>query len=414
MTNNDISKDEIRQQEEEDENVSKSQEEVGTKSQDGEQNYQEKKREEQQLAVMDVVNVNVNNNSDKSSRSSFPPKSEWTLISQGAEARVWKIRLDSQQQQQQEHQHQKYVVCKERFSKSYRHPDLDARLTKSRCRSEAKILEKCSAGKGGKGNANAAANNNNNNNNNKSRKKAKTTTGTTAESTTTTTTKSQSSTTTEQEQELQQQKIRVPRVVRVSPPSLFLEYIDGPSVKEFLQKKKNSRIQQQQQQEQQQHDDRSGSNKNIPLEELAKKIGQVVGRIHNLGIIHGDLTTSNIMMIFDNDDDCNIKTNGSYELCPIDFGLAKLTSSIEEQAVDLYVLERALESTHPDLPGTFFSQVLKSYDQQTTTTTTTTPTDTDNVMPTTASTKKNTRGTQSTLDRLEQVRMRGRKRECFG
>mmetsp|Transcript_23506 Transcript_23506/g.55706 ORF Transcript_23506/g.55706 Transcript_23506/m.55706 type:complete len:411 (-) Transcript_23506:114-1346(-) len=410
MTNNDISKDEIRQQEEEDENVSKSQEEVGTKSQDGEQNYQEKKREEQQLAVMDVVNVNVNNNSDKSSRSSFPPKSEWTLISQGAEARVWKIRLDSQQQQQQEHQHQKYVVCKERFSKSYRHPDLDARLTKSRCRSEAKILEKCSAGKGGKGNANAAANNNNNNNNNKSRKKAKTTTGTTAESTTTTTTKSQSSTTTEQEQELQQQKIRVPRVVRVSPPSLFLEYIDGPSVKEYLQKK-NSRMQLQQEKQRQQ-DDQSGSNTNISLEELAKNIGQVVGRIHNLGIIHGDLTTSNIMMIFDNDDDCNIKTNGSYELCPIDFGLAKSTSSIEEQAVDLYVLERALESTHPDLPDTFFGQVLKSYEQQTTTTN---PTDIDNATPNTATTKKKkTGGTQSTLDRLEQVRMRGRKRECFG
>jgi TP53 regulating kinase-like protein len=78
----------------------------------------------------------------------------------------------------------------------------------------------------------------------------------------------------------------------------------------------------------------------------------------------------------------------------IDFGLSKSTTSVEEQAVDLYVLERALLSTHPDLPEHFFDKVLESYAS--------------------VANKASEKVSQSTLQRLEQVRQRGRKRECFG
>ncbi|OEU10521.1 hypothetical protein FRACYDRAFT_193803 [Fragilariopsis cylindrus CCMP1102] len=205
-----------------------------------------------------------------------------------------------------------YVCCKERFAKAYRHPELDAKLTKSRCRSEAKILEKC-------------------------------------------TTKS---------------KIRVPKVIRISPPDLYLEYLTGPSVKEYLQEEHVMMVV-------------AVATTTITksnILDLAQQIGQLVGRLHNIGIVHGDLTTSNMMVLEVNDDSNTL----------IDFGLSKSTFSVEEQAVDLYVLERALLSTHPELPENFFDHILEKYS------------------------KKRKNLSQTTLQRLEQVRMRGRKRECFG
>ena len=245
------------------------------------------------------------------------PQSDWTLISQGAEARVWKLpRNDA------------FVVCKERFSKAYRHPDLDAQLTKSRCRSEAKILEKCA----------------------------------------------------------KKTKIRVPKVIRVSPPSLFLEYLGGSSVKAYLQ----------QQQEE--------SSRKLSEEKLASKIGELVGRLHNVGIVHGDLTTSNMMMVEDSE-------TTSLDLALIDFGLSKSTSGPEEQAVDLYVLERALISTHPDLPENFFDLVLETYKSTTEAELETADGDEANGAK---NKKKRKTHAQTAIQRLEQVRMRGRKRECFG
>jgi TP53 regulating kinase-like protein len=60
-----------------------------------------------------------------------------------------------------------------------------------------------------------------------------------------------------------------------------------------------------------------------------------IALLHAEGIIHGDLTTSNIMV-------------GS-ALYFIDFGLSYIRSNVEDFAVDLYVLEKAFLSTHPHL-----------------------------------------------------------------
>ena len=66
------------------------------------------------------------------------------------------------------------------------------------------------------------------------------------------------------------------------------------------------------------------------------KIGETIGILHKNDIMHGDLTTSNLLY-----DD---KTNQIYV---IDFGLSQKDCKIEDKAVDLYVLERAFTSTHP-------------------------------------------------------------------
>lgn len=110
---------------------------------------------------------------------------------------------------------------------------------------------------------------------------------------------------------------------------------------------------------------------------LMESIGETIAQIHNCGVIHGDLTTSNFL----------IKNQDPKLLVPIDFGLSSFSTSAEDRAVDLYVLERALLSTHPNID---FNKVLQSYD-------------------------KNIEKTKNdVLKRLEMVRQRGRKKLLIG
>jgi N6-L-threonylcarbamoyladenine synthase/protein kinase Bud32 len=75
--------------------------------------------------------------------------------------------------------------------------------------------------------------------------------------------------------------------------------------------------------------------KEVLTRENVREAGRMVGRLHTAGIIHGDLTTSNIIV-----------RNGSCVL--IDFGLALVSSEIEARGVDLHVFFQTLESTTPD------------------------------------------------------------------
>lgn len=69
---------------------------------------------------------------------------------------------------------------------------------------------------------------------------------------------------------------------------------------------------------------------------IAKGVGAAIGKMHDAEIVHGDLTTSNLM----------VKSNGG-DVVVIDFGLGMMKPTQEDKAVDLYVLERAFISTHP-------------------------------------------------------------------
>ncbi|MDY0387425.1 MAG: Kae1-associated kinase Bud32 [Methanolobus sp.] len=75
--------------------------------------------------------------------------------------------------------------------------------------------------------------------------------------------------------------------------------------------------------------------KHVIDENLSEQIGSLVAELHMAGIIHGDLTTSNL--IFFND-----------RIYMIDFGLAFNDSSIEARGVDVHVLFQTFESTHRD------------------------------------------------------------------
>jgi len=69
---------------------------------------------------------------------------------------------------------------------------------------------------------------------------------------------------------------------------------------------------------------------------LMKKIGEMVARLHENRIIHGDLTTSNIILASD----------GIYFL---DFGLGSVSDSVEDKAVDLVCFEKSFVATHSDI-----------------------------------------------------------------
>jgi TP53 regulating kinase-like protein len=77
-------------------------------------------------------------------------------------------------------------------------------------------------------------------------------------------------------------------------------------------------------------------------------IGILIGRLHNAGIIHGDLTTSNMIL------------NDS-KIYFIDFGLGEYSTEIENKGVDLHLMNRALQSTHYAFAESGFKAVLGGY-----------------------------------------------------
>ena len=104
--------------------------------------------------------------------------------------------------------------------------------------------------------------------------------------------------------------VRTPIIydVDLGNSAMTMEFIDGPTAKDLLESS----------------DDR---------DELASTIGQSIGRLHRADIIHGDLTTSNILF-------------RGQEPCFIDFGLAEKSPEPEKKGVDMHLLKEALSSAH--------------------------------------------------------------------
>ncbi|MDD1718405.1 MAG: bifunctional N(6)-L-threonylcarbamoyladenine synthase/serine/threonine protein kinase, partial [Methanoregulaceae archaeon] len=71
---------------------------------------------------------------------------------------------------------------------------------------------------------------------------------------------------------------------------------------------------------------------------LLREAGRMVGKLHSSGIVHGDLTTGNLIV-----------RDG--QIVVIDFGLSQVTSEIEPRGVDIHVLFQTLESTTDEYPA---------------------------------------------------------------
>ena len=215
-------------------------------------------------------------------------------MKQGAEARVYKTQF-----------YNKNTIVKERFSKSYRHPSLDEKLTHRRTNQEVRSILRC--------------------------RKA---------------------------------GICTPAVyfVDYSSHRIFMEEIpDSVTARDHI----NNLLQ------------LSAEAAEQKLQSLAKNIGNTLAEMHNVDCIHGDLTTSNILL-----------KKGFEKIVVIDFGLSFISGLTEDKGVDLYVLERAFLSTHPNTEH-IFQIVLESY-------------------------KKRAKKTEEIIKKLDEARLRGRKRTMVG
>lgn len=220
--------------------------------------------------------------------------SQGELLSEGAEAKVWRSLYMT-----------KKSVVKQRMQKAYRVPELDTKLNKTRLLQEARCIAKC--------------------------KKV---------------------------------GVPVPDIYMVDTVNfkLHMEFIDGHTLKSKLWTEAENN---------------EGSYK--ACHGLAELVGTALSKMHQNDLIHGDLTSSNILV-----------KPGAGDIVLVDFGLGAMScTNIEDKAVDLYVLEKALLATHPGSEE-FTEAILQAYSQQ----------DPDK--------------SPAVLNRLEAVRQRGRKREMIG
>lgn len=126
--------------------------------------------------------------------------------------------------------------------------------------------------------------------------------------------------------EARQSGVAVPIIYDVDLKNgiITMEYLDGKRIKDVL-------------------NDLSEEER----DSICKKIGESIARFHNNDIIHGDITTSN--MILSNE-----------QVHFIDFGLGEKNNEIEAKGVDLHVLMEAIESTHSQY-SSCFDYVLEEY-----------------------------------------------------
>jgi len=117
--------------------------------------------------------------------------------------------------------------------------------------------------------------------------------------------------------------IPVPKIIKSGEYKIELELIKGKKLSEALDKLKNK-------------------------EKISQQIGINIAKLHDANIIHGDLTTSNMIL----------KNNEVYF---IDFGLGFESNKIEDKAVDLHLIKEALEAKHYKYFEKLFSSVLKGY-----------------------------------------------------
>jgi TP53 regulating kinase and related kinases len=86
------------------------------------------------------------------------------------------------------------------------------------------------------------------------------------------------------------------------------------------------------------------------LSPLCRQIGRLLATLHQNDIIHGDLTTSNLIL-------------KGKKLYVIDFGLSVHSKKLEDKAVELHVLKEALESKHHEVWKAGFRLVLNEYEK---------------------------------------------------
>jgi len=169
--------------------------------------------------------------------------------------------------------------------------------------------------------------------------------------------------------------IKTPVLYHVDQSCIVMEYLNFPTARDYIKtilEDGKTKI--------------PNADQRKILTDLAIQIGAMVGKLHKNNLIHGDMTTSNML----------VETKESMilnqiQIYVIDFGLGDFSGTPEDKGVDLYVLERALISAHPNTEF-MFEAILKTYAEE----------------------LHNEKMSQAVLKKYEEIRMRGRKRDMVG
>jgi Kae1-associated kinase Bud32 len=111
----------------------------------------------------------------------------------------------------------------------------------------------------------------------------------------------------------------------------------------------------------------SDSLDDFPIEnqlKIFKQIGNQIAKLHDSDIIHGDLTTSNMILVeaLKNGEGGRGVGCGNNKIYFVDFGLGFGSHKIEDKAVDLHLLKQALEAKHFKHSENLFEEVVKGYE----------------------------------------------------
>ena len=122
--------------------------------------------------------------------------------------------------------------------------------------------------------------------------------------------------------------VMTPSVYFVDPKKaeIVMQFVNGERLKELLHKSKKDEI-----------------------TSLFTKVGNYVAMLHKKNIVHGDLTTSNFIII------------NKYYPVLIDFGLAFFSRRIEDFAVDLHLMKEVITSAHSQISDILYHSLLRGY-----------------------------------------------------
>jgi TP53 regulating kinase-like protein len=115
-------------------------------------------------------------------------------------------------------------------------------------------------------------------------------------------------------------------MVDIAKTTIIMEFVEGKQIKQIL-------------------NDLSSEDR----QRLCRHIGELIGQLHNHGIIHSDLTTSNMILTPQN------------KVVFVDFGLSERSKELEVKGVDLHLMKRAFQSTHYKHVSECFDAIMGGY-----------------------------------------------------
>src|SRR5256712_10682166 len=86
-------------------------------------------------------------------------------------------------------------------------------------------------------------------------------------------------------------------------------------------------------------------------QKLLRSIGEQIGLLPTAGIVHGDLTTSNVI----------VSATGAPFI--VDFGMSRRSIEPEDRGVDLHLLQRSIVASHNKNPSSMMNAMIRGYEQ---------------------------------------------------